>query len=846
VTSNRGYQLKLGFQTDAPPFMIQDTRPWMTINKATLINGTVDYCEPGGGSCTYSRTWPSLSMTGTSSFTDSMGRVTSYSFTGDRLTAIKRPGAAANNVVVAYDGSGKVSSVVRDGVTTTYAYADAAGVRTTTVNAAGPERRVVTFTLADMQRTSDEDALGNISRFAYHPTTGLPASITAPELNKTEYEFDARGNATKITSKPKPGSPLADIVRQSTYPASDTSFPERCAPGIAAAVCNRPLTSTDARGNVTDYSYDAAHGGPLTITLPAPTGGGVRPQTRYSYAPLYAWYKNSSGTLVQAPQPITRPVAVSQCMTGTSCAGAASETRTEIAWQAGSASSPSNLLPVTVTQKAGDNSLAATTTLTHDAVGDVAAIDGPLPGTADTSNLRYNLNREPVGAISPDPDGAGALKRRAQRLSYNADGQVTLTEAGTVTGITDPDWAAFVSLQQGSASYDANARPVREGVSAGGTEYQVTQHSYDARGRIDCSAVRMNSASWGSLPGDACTAAATGSFGPDRITRTSYDAVGRPIKVTSGYGTAVAADDATASYTANGRSAALTDAEGNKTSYSYDGFDRQSQSFYPSPSVKGTSSTTDYEQLSYDAASNVTIVRMRDGQGIGLSYDNLNRPTFKDLPQTVAGEWDVTLGYDNLGRMTVASDTNGQVLDFSYDALGRLTAETLNSHGAKNYQYDFAGRRTRMTWKDGLYVGYDYLVTGETSYIRENGATSGIGVLASFGYDDLGRRTSLTRGNGTVTGYAHDPVSRLASLTQDIAGSVNDLTLGFAYNPASQITTNTRSNDLYAWTGHGSGTTASSVNGLNQLVTLGAVSPSYDLKSNLYWAGGDTYGYTVE
>nr|MBA3351579.1 RHS repeat-associated core domain-containing protein [Blastocatellia bacterium] len=67
-----------------------------------------------------------------------------------------------------------------------------------------------------------------------------------------------------------------------------------------------------------------------------------------------------------------------------------------------------------------------------------------------------------------------------------------------------------------------------------------------------------------------------------------------------------------------------------------------------------------------------------------------------------------------------------------------------------------------------------------------------------------------------------------------------------AYNPASQITANTRSNDLYAWTGHGSGTTASSVNGLNQLVTLGAVAPSYDLKGNLYWAGGDTYGYTVE
>ena len=57
-------------------------------------------------------------------------------------------------------------------------------------------------------------------------------------------------------------------------------------------------------------------------------------------------------------------------------------------------------------------------------------------------------------------------------------------------------------------------------------------------------------------------------------------------------------------------------------------------------------------------------------------------------------------------------------------------------------QYDLAGRRTRLTWPgSALYVDYDHLVTGEVSAIRENGATSGIGVLATYAYDDLGRRT---------------------------------------------------------------------------------------------------------
>jgi uncharacterized protein RhaS with RHS repeats len=70
--------------------------------------------------------------------------------------------------------------------------------------------------------------------------------------------------------------------------------------------------------------------------------------------------------------------------------------------------------------------------------------------------------------------------------------------------------------------------------------------------------------------------------------------------------------------------------------------------------------------------------------------------------------------------------------------------------------------------------GIAYDVTGNVTFIRENGATSGVGVLGSYAYDALGRRTSLTRGNGTVTGFGFDPVSRLASLTQDVGGTAQD------------------------------------------------------------------------
>lgn len=63
----------------------------------------------------------------------------------------------------------------------------------------------------------------------------------------------------------------------------------------------------------------------------------------------------------------------------------------------------------------------------------------------------------------------------------------------------------------------------------------------------------------------------------------------------------------------------------------------------------------------------------------------------------------------------------------------------------------------------GLYIDSDYLVTGEQVNLRENGAISGVGMLATFAYDDQGRQASLTRGNGAVTIYGFDAVSRLAS-----------------------------------------------------------------------------------
>ncbi len=269
--------------------------------------------------------------------------------------------------------------------------------------------------------------------------------------------------------------------------------------------------------------------------------------------------------------------------------------------------------------------------------------------------------------------------------------------------------------------------------------------------------------------------------------------------------------------------ATLTDAGGNVSTFEYDGVDRLRKLRFPNASGGG-SSTTDYEQYTYDAGSNLTQDRRRDGATLSYSYDALGRVTLLDASSN--GQ-DVSYGYDNFGRALTASQA-GHTLTTSYDQLSRpLTAQS--PLGTMGYQYDLAGRRTRLTWPDGNYVQYDYDVTSAMTAVRENGAAA----LATYAYDNLGRRTSLSASNGSAETFGYDAAGRLASISLDLSGTTYDQTLTFTDNAAGQIVSRTGSNGTYAWTPLASGTTAYADNGLNQYTSVGGTSQSYDGRGNL-------------
>ena len=835
ITTNTGQMLKATYvsQTGGTDFN--------KLVSVTAINRSVDYCDPLADTCTaLTQTWPTLSIALT---TDNTGLVSKVYSTpsAEFLVRLGQNGATEVNddqvgnptLTVTRYPDGKIYQVIHDGITTTYTYALVGDQLT--VTRTKPNNMVDTYviTVGATRLNSKTDELNRTTAYEYDSEDRL-YKTTYPEGNQLVLTYDNLGRVTEVRRKAKVGSGLADIVETAQYVTNCTVE--------SLKYCMRPAWTKDALLNQIDYTYSTDHGEVTRVQLPAPATGQSRPQMDYGYTSLYAKVRNASGVLVNADSPVWKLTSVTRCATAPTCAGTANETKTTIVYD--TAGGGLNLLPTQVTVAAGDNSISTTSTYAYDASDNVASIDGPLSGSGDTTYFFWNADKLLTGVIGPDPDGAGPRLRRAERYTYTGT-TATQTESGTATGTDAAALAAMTVAQTTTATLDANENVIKQTVSAGGTVYSATQYSYDSLGRLECTALRMNSAIFASLPASACTPGTTGSQGPDRISKAAYGAADQLTSVITAYGTPEQATEVTTAYTDNGRVQSVKDAESNLTTYEYDGHDRPFKTRYPvATQGANSSSTTDYDQLTYNAASQVTQRRLRDGLTIGYTYDNLGRVTAKDSP---GSEPDSTYTYDLLGRLKTAT-RNSLTLTLSYDGLGRLVSQ-IDHLGTIGLAYDAAGRRTALTYPGGgLTVNYDYDTIGNVTAIRENGATSGVGVLASYAYDSLGRRSSVTFGNGSVQTFGYDAASRLTALTSDLGGAndPNDLAQTFAYNSVGQIAGQTRTGDAYSFAGHYNVDRPYTVNGRDQLTASGTVALGYDARGNLTSSGTDSYVYDSE
>lgn len=683
------------------------------------------------------------------------------------------------------------------------------------------------------------DSQGRQTNYEYDGP-GRLTKIIKPEGNSVEITYDPIGNITQMTRRPKPGSSLAIETETANYPGGQGTLP------CFGITCWRPSYTRDAKGNQTDYTWSSSHGGMLTKLEPADQNN-QRRKTKYTYDAL------------------NRPIKVEVCATNTSgteltCGTSSSFVTTTTYWG-------STNLPASTSVTDGVGTAPLTTTFAYDNAGRQTMVNPPLAGTDDASYTRYDIDGRKTWEIGPK--GANG-RRPASTYTYRAaDDQVTEVRTGTVAGNTTNSYPtgnpSLTLIAETDTDYNARRLATKVTVKNGAT-YSVTQSSYDALNRTDCTAVRMNPAVFGSLPSSACSLSAQGSDGPDRITKTKYDTEGRVFQIRRGVGTPDEISEVMYSYRPNGQIENIVDANGNRAKYHYDGLDRLSRWDFPNKtrptnfnknassvasSGASTPTWTDYEAYTYDKNGNRLTHRKRDGSTLSFTYDNLNRVIRKTVPSRAGlsstHTRDVAYDYDlrnlqtkaRFGNLTSRGDT------YTYDRYGRLTDEYQNDDSVTRRvrsQYDANGNRTRVTHPDNNYFNYAYSAAGQLDTIRNQWNT----LLIDTAYDNKGLLSRIDRLSGAPDQtFSHDMIGRLASTGWTNADAYN-VDWSYARNAASQIKSETQSNDTFSWNGQVNLTRNYTTNGLNQYMVAGTSSFTYDANGNLTSDGNRTYLYDIE
>lgn len=604
-----------------------------------------------------------------------------------------------------------------------------------------------------------------------------------PENNRTRFAYDSRDNTIEVKQLPKGCSvEPCNPVALKIEAAWHTNW-------------NKPLWIKDAKTFQTDFEYFETGNGKSLLkkaSRPAPVGATPRPEYEFTY--------NNRGQVLTADDP--------------------TDLRTSHTYHA---TSGDRLSTTTATGTA----LAATTSFAFDAIGSLITV---TDARANVIEHQYDAMRR-LTQTRYHEGGIGAVLMAAERTNYDLNGRAWKEEAGTAfAGATTVSTWQMVAER----TFTPTSKVATEKNGAG----ETTSTAYDVVDRPLIITDPVN-----------------------RRTAFRYNVAGETLcewrgwNSTSGPGTCVfdpvtftdagPARYAEYTYSPNGQRITIKDANNNLSTLEYDGFDRLSKLKFPVTALgAGSSNDLDTEEYKYDPNGNREEILKRDDRRIQFEYDRLNRLTRTHYPD--GGATQVYRDYDLSGRPSwVRFDSPvGQGIDYTYDAAKRLATEV--SFGRTlTFDYDLTNNRTKLTWPDTNNVVYDYDPMNRVTAVRENGATSGIGVLATYTYDPLSRRTGITRGNAAGSGMSYDLASRLLSLNQNLSGSAQDVSFGFGYTAAGQLASRSDDNALYVW-GPATGNRSYVADGLNRYATVAGVNFSHDANGNLTGDGTRTLAYDVE
>jgi RHS repeat-associated protein len=676
--------------------------------------------------------------------TDHTGRTVKYTYDGsDRLTTVKDINGkdmgygwdASNRIQTRYNQQGnteflnvyQANGMIKQqtlAVGENEFYGEDANYK---LDATGPlERRITdpnnnTRSLTYNSRglvVAEKDGLNNTTTTTYSSSlfnggaTNRFIEQTDPLLQKTRQTLNTLNSPTQ----------LRDADNKNINITYDTVWP------------TKPKTITNALGNVTTFTYDAA-GNVASVKDP------LNNTTTMTY--------NSRG----------------QVLTVTNALGKT----TTYAYNASG-----DLTSIT-------NPLSQTTAMVYDALGRLTTLtDAKNQNTIFTYNAESQVNKitDALGNITEyfySPTG----KLTGQKNALNNQTNYTWDRKNRLVRIVQPLGSAYQWF-----TYDKADRL---------TEYkdqkdQVRQYTYDAANRLTNQQVKVSNVTQQNYTYayDVDDRLLTITDGTGTWTMT-YDVVDRVTSVASPQGTV------SYTYDANSRRTSMTPAGQSVVTYAYDVLDRLTgvtqsaqthgysydaigrQTGQTRPNgVTTTNTFNDANQLTsmrhlktgvvdeqhtytYDAVGNVAASNRTPGPvGKIYTYDAVNRVTSVAATGALPGgstPQSASWTYDANGNMATYTPAGGVTQTYAYNNRDFLTSVTPTGGTAVTYTYDANGNLTSdSTGRSLVWNGLDQL----TQLTPTSGATPVV-----FGYDVLGRRIQA----GTKTGMLYDGINLLSHNT---------------------------------------------------------------------------------
>lgn len=415
----------------------------------------------------------------------------------------------------------------------------------------------------------------------------------------------------------------------------------------------------------------------------------------------------------------------------------------------------------------------------HDSVNNLNGTNTTYSYPASSNQIQTSTLLDPglFATSTQFLDGAGRVFQAMRNFPGSTGGFSTEQSVYDVMGRPAQD--------SNQTETDANGTPTGDDAS---TRFLFSIQQYDWAGRPTVSTNPDGSGSSVSYLGCGCAGGlvTTETDEVGRQTRTTYDILGRPIKVEvlnfngTVYKTTIRVFDALDHVTS------ISEQQGTAgtsviTTRTYDGYGRLASAHRPQQAPSASTVYTYYPDS--------TIQSITDGRGAikNYTYNGRRQPTriTYTKPDGHTSPIELDFSYDSAGNRTQMIDNAGTVT-YNYDTSSRLLQETrsfsdINSGATPfplSYTYNLAGQLTSVLSPFGSTAGYVYDSSGQITTVTG----SGFGHITQFAsgiqYRAWGDPKHVNYGNGRVLDLTYD--SKLQVSSSNL--SLNDVTvMGYNY-----------------------------------------------------------------